>query len=344
MHNFCTLFDKNYLYRGLALYNSLIEHCPSFKLWVLCMDDITYEILNKMNLEKVKLISLKAFEDNELLAVKKTRNAKEYFWTLSPSLPSYVLKNNPDLNSIAYLDSDLFFFSDPKPIYNELGNGSVLIMEHKLPEGKKDKEKNVGKYNVGMMLFNNNKEGRKCLEWWRQKCNEWCYEIEEPTRFADQKYLDYFEKKFKNVVVSKQKGANLSYWNMKNFNNIIKKIDNKIYIGNHPLVFFHFSGINFYYPPNKLLPRGPIDPYTPPSKEKKIIYKIYFKAIYETIEKIINANPDFKHGFIPRPNIFKQIKNVAAPVVIELFKKYLGPLRPVLSKIKKKTYGQKNKS
>ena len=342
MYYFCTLFNKDYLFRGLALYCSLSAHCPSFKLWILCMDDITYEILNKMRLNNVELISLSEFEDEELLAVKKTRNAKEYFWSLSPSLPSHVLNNNPDISSISYLDSDLYFFSDPKPIYDEFKEGSILIMEHRLPEGRKGKEDDVGKYNVGMLIFRNDEDGRKCLEWWRQRCNEWCYDRVEPTRFADQKYLDHFPEKFNGVIVSRYEGANLSYWNMERYKDKITEKNNYIYINGSKLIFFHFSGINFYYPQAKFLPHGPIDPYLSIFAKKKLIYKIYFKAAQEAIKKIINTAPDFEHGFIARPNIFLQIKNTAIPIIIERTKKGLGPLRPILSKIKKKTYDKKN--
>jgi hypothetical protein len=335
MYYFCTLFDKNYLYKGLTLYYSLIKHCPDFKLWILCLDSPTYEIFSKMNLEKIELISLAEFEDEELRAVKKTRSAKEYCWTLSPSLPSYIFNNNPEINSIAYIDSDLFFYADPKPLYDELGGGSVLIMEHKLPEGKKNVENDVGKYNVGMMLFNNNAEGRKCLEWWRQRCNEWCYNKIEPTRFADQKYLDYFEEKFKGVVVSKNNGADLSYWNMKNYRGKIKKIGDKIFIGGHELIFFHYSGINFYYPIRKFLPRGPIDAYTPPSEEKRFIYSIYVKAVYYSIKKILTVDRKFRHGLITRPDIYRQLKDTSWPIFNEAVKRNLGPLRPFFGKIKK---------
>ena len=321
MYYFCTLFDKNYLFRGLALYDSLIRHCPDFKFWILCLDNEAYEMLGKLKLEKANLIAMTEFEDQELLAVKGTRDAREYCWTLSPSLPSFILKKNPEIPSIAYLDSDLFFFADPKPLYDELADGSVLIMEHKLPEGKKGKEKDVGKYNVGMILFNNNPEGRRCLEWWRQKCNEWCYYKVEPTRFADQKYLDYFEEKFKGVVVSKNNGADLSYWNMKNYRGKIKKINGQVYINGDRLIFFHFSCIEFYYPRSAFLPRGPIDPYTYPSEEKHLIYKNYFQAIYDAIEKVKKTAPDFKFGLIARPNILSQLKNIIYPVASTSIKK-----------------------
>lgn len=335
MYYFCTLFDKNYLYRGLTLYYSLLKHCPDFKLWILCMDDTTYQILGKMKLEKIILIALTEIEDQELLAIKKTRSPREYCWTLSPSLPSYVFNHNPEISSLAYIDSDLFFYTDPKPLYDELGDGSVLIMEHKLPEGKKEKESDVGKYNVGMMLFNNNTEGRKCLEWWRQKCNEWCYYRVEPNRFADQKYLDYFEENFQGVIISKNNGADLSYWNMKNYRGKIKTSGHKILIDGHELIFFHYSCMDFYYPLSKLLPRGPLDAYTPPAEEKRLIYNIYIKAIYSSIKKILAVDHNFRSGLIARPNIFAQIKDISWPIFSEAAKSGLGPLRPFLSKIKK---------
>ena len=92
-YTFCTLFDKNYLHKGLALYESLISNCDEFILWILCMDDITYSILEKMQLSNVKLIHLDEFEDEVLLSVKRKRSIGEYCWTCTPSIISYVIKN-----------------------------------------------------------------------------------------------------------------------------------------------------------------------------------------------------------------------------------------------------------
>ncbi len=97
MYSFCTYFDCRYLVRGLALYQSLKQHCSPFQLWVLCMDSNCYEVLSELRLPNVHLIALEEFEkgDERLLEAKKTRSLIEYYFTCSPSLPLYVLNNCP---------------------------------------------------------------------------------------------------------------------------------------------------------------------------------------------------------------------------------------------------------
>jgi hypothetical protein len=241
MRYFCTYFDHRYLPKGLALYHSLEEHCPSFHLWILCLSPEAYEILSGDRLEYVTLLRLEDVEngDEALLEAKKNRSLVEYYFTLSPSLPLYVLNHFPEVDVITYLDSDLYFFADPEFIYDELGTHSVGIIGHRFPPRLKHMEV-YGLYNVGWLSFRRDNNGLACLHWYRDRCNEWCYDRLEGDKFADQKYLDKFEQLFEKVHIINHKGANLAPWNIDNYK--ISWNNGQVYVDEQPLLFFHFQG------------------------------------------------------------------------------------------------------
>jgi hypothetical protein len=253
MYYFCTYFDSNYLIKGLALYRSLLRHAMPFRLWVLCFDDLAYETLQKLALPEVDPISLKDFEegDEELLQTKGNRSRIEYYFTCTPSLPLYILRNHPEVDVITYLDADLFFFSDPSSIYEELGDNSILIVGHRFPPHLRDRER-FGIYNVGVLSFRRDNDGLQCLNWWRRRCIEWCYYQAENRRFADQKYLDDWPTRFPGVVVLQHKGAGLAPWNVENYS--LRLRNGQVLVDSQPLVFFHFHGLKrirrWLYDPN----------------------------------------------------------------------------------------------
>ena len=242
MYDFCTYFDHNYMPKGLALYNSLIRHCPDFRLFVLCLSKECYSVLSELSLKNVYLICLEELEasDWKLLEAKNNRTLVEYYFTLTPSLPLYILNRYPEIKAITYLDSDLYFYDDPKPIFEEIADNSVAIIPHRFAAGLEAK-KVCGNFNVGWITFRRDENGLACLNWYREKCIEWCYEIVEPERYADQKYLDYFQSKFQKVAEIQNKGANLAPWNSNNYNICIK--DGRIYVDDDRLIFFHFNGL-----------------------------------------------------------------------------------------------------
>ena len=55
---FCTLFDSNYLDKGLALYHSMSKQIDIFKLYIFAFDDRCYDILKEMCLENTVILSL----------------------------------------------------------------------------------------------------------------------------------------------------------------------------------------------------------------------------------------------------------------------------------------------
>ncbi|MEO7717541.1 MAG: glycosyl transferase [Capsulimonas sp.] len=245
MRYYCTYFDRRYLIRGLALYRSLKRHAEPFTLWVLCFDDETFDALTKMALPEVHPVRLSDFESHypELKAAKSDRTIVEYYFTCSPFWPLYLLDQHPEIDIVTYLDADLLFYASPEPIFEELGDNSVLIIEHRFPKHLLYMEAN-GHFNVGLLMFRNNAIGRECLQWWRARCLEWCFDRCEDDRYADQKYLDKWPELFQGVRVLQHKGAGLAPWNWMNYRLALE--NGQMTVDGEPLIFFHFHGLKIF--------------------------------------------------------------------------------------------------
>jgi hypothetical protein len=242
---FCTYFDSRYLPRGLALYESLCRHAPGARLHVLCMDDVAFAALTEMALPGLVPIRLDDFEagDEGLRAAKANRSVVEYYFTCTPSLPLYVLRHHSGIERVFYVDADLYFFSSAAAVLEEWGDGSVYIVDHRYPESLRGAEK-YGRFNVGILGFRNDGEGRRCLEHWRRQCNAWCYDRLEDGKFADQKYLDAWPEAYRGVVVSGHPGVNVAPWNKSRYR--LELREGVPCVNGRPIVCYHFHGVKLY--------------------------------------------------------------------------------------------------
>jgi len=244
MYFFCTYFDKNYLPQGIALFNSLKKHSDDFTLLVLCLDNETFNITSKLGRthQELKAIPLLKLEnwDKDLLIAKRNRSVIEYYFTLSPILPLYILDNFGDVDIVTYLDADLLFYSNPKKIYDELGDASILIVEHRFADPLKHLIK-YGRFNVQYQSIRRDEQGMRCLNRWREQCLEWCYDYLEDGRYADQKYLDDWPDRYDQLVVSHQKGVGVAPWNIGGYKLGLNK--QKFFVDDEKLIFYHFQGL-----------------------------------------------------------------------------------------------------
>jgi hypothetical protein len=305
--------------------NSLKRHCNSFHLYIIAFDDKAYEILNKLLLEHITVISLKGFENEQLLAVKPTRTRAEYCWTCTPSTILYVLKNYT-VENCTYIDADLFFYSSPKVLFDEMGDKSVLITEHRFTP-KYDRNKIAGKYCVQFMTFKNNTDGLKVLNWWVDACLDWCYDRYEDGKFGDQKYLDDWTMKYKSIVHELQHlGGGMAPWNIQQYEIIndknkliLRTIKNQIQF---EAVFFHFHYVRFYE--NDLVDLGWL------TLDKNIVYKLYvpyLKELDKALLRVQAIEPSFKEGLRPfsiaNADTLKEKLKIAIKLItrLNLFKK-----------------------
>lgn len=303
---YCTLFNKKYLIKGLAMYQSLKKYSNSFCLHILCMDDETYMILSALRLESVALIKLTSFESKELLQIKNERTVAEYCWTCAPCLLDYILEKNSHINFLTYLDADLLFYSSPEPIYEEVGNDSSVIVEHRFSPRFQDSVIN-GKYNVQWVGIRRDDNGLETLKWWKDRCIEWCFYRLEDDRMGDQKYLDQWTTKFKQVHELQHIGSGVGPWNYANYK--IVEHDASIFINDVELIFYHFHSFRMLENDKYVaMPSIYLDGNSIPD----CIYTRYNISLLEARKLINSVSPSFSEGIekiedipISRPTTFK---------------------------------------
>lgn len=311
---FCTYFDKAFLQKGLALHSSIIRYNPDAKLYILAFDAYTERILKRMKLRGVHVISLKEFEDKELLTAKKNRNKIEYIWTCTPSLPLYIFKTVPKTKYVVYLDADLYFYSDISEAVSEIGNKSILAVGHRFPKGLEHLALDSGFFNVAFNIFKNDSTGIRCLKRWRKQCIDWCYWRKEGNKLGDQMYLDEWPKIYKDkLVVSKNKGLDVAPWNVSQYK--IKNKGDYVYVDADKLSCYHFHQFQILGPKNFSRILG----YTLSKDVIRYIYQPYEKELSKQYLKIREFDTDF---VIDKP----KYEGNKTQIFRQKMARYFGPL------------------
>jgi hypothetical protein len=223
------------------MYSSMKEHAGIFRVFVFCMDDESHSRMTELNLDSVVVIKYTGLEahDRELYNIKSTRSLVEYYFTCTPAICAYIFDCFPEIDLLTYLDADLYFFSSPEIIFEEIGDKSIAIVEHRFSKYGRQFIK-LGVFNVAWISFRRDEQGMACLSEYRKDCLDWCYDYLDGDRYADQKYLDKWPLKYSNLKIIQNKGVNLACWNIGNYR--IEKRNNVIYAGNDVLIFYHFAG------------------------------------------------------------------------------------------------------
>jgi hypothetical protein len=280
------------------MYESLKKNSPYFHLYIFGFDDLTCHILGKLNLESVSVISLKEFETEELKKIKQTRTKAEYCWTCTPSVISYVIEKF-NVSDCTYIDSDLFFYTDPSFLISELNltSKNVLITEHRysfLP--RLYEEKRAGRFCVQFITFTSEKDSLKVLNRWREQCIDWCYFRHEDGKFGDQKYLDEWPELYTNVHILNHQGGGVAPWNIGRYIFNLDGNSIRASLKSNPdtfdVIFYHFQYVKF-------LRSGSADIgwYNIRAKGKDMFYIPYLNEV-SRIEKMLKETFEgYKTGF-----------------------------------------------
>ncbi len=243
-----TYFDINYLDRGLVLHNSLIKTKCNFKLFILALDNRTYDFFKSnesvfTNITIIQLSEIFTYK-TDLCFLQKDRSIVELYFTLSPVLPLFLLSKFK-IPHICTLDADMYFFTSPQCYFDLLKKFDIILTPHKFSDSNKNKLI-YGKYNVSFQIFNNNEKAIQFLDDWQKLCFDWCFDILdlENDRFADQLYLNRLAIKFAGSVYDIDDCVGgLAPWNISSFDLEFK--NSKFLSNQKEIIFYHFHGFKF---------------------------------------------------------------------------------------------------
>ena len=285
MKEICTVSDFNYLSKGLALYESLIEYSDNFTLNYLCIDDKSFKFLKPFETTNLKVWSVNDLLKNDKNLLQLKNNNYRYFcWSLASYFSNFLIKKNN--KSVTYIDSDILLHDNIDIILNEIGNKDVGIFRHRQFELTSNRPD--GLYNVGIVFFKNSDLGKLLLNWWSDAVLHMKYP--NLATCGDQKYLEEFPRLCpKDRIFIEGNIGHGAPWQWQLFNYDDYETDGTIiWEGKkQKLIFSHFSQFNYNLENDTYLPSSQHHIYTrltmyTDNKGLKIIYDDYFNKIKKT--------------------------------------------------------------
>jgi hypothetical protein len=294
MNNFCTVFDKNYLVQGIALYDSLAVNCSeNFTLYCLCIDDVTFEILTKLKLDNLVPLNVNELKDDLIDRIQLHVTYGQFCWICQPLIIEFLfVKYN--LHSVIYLEADSYFFNDPQLLIDEIKDYSVSLVPHNFSPNYENIIE-AGIYCVQFNYFKNNLYGRRVIDYWKNNCFN--YSANKPRSFPGQLCLDNWPILFKNVFVIKHLGAGVAPWNIQHVNIMIN--DETLYINDSKIIFFHFHQYGIYENGYHELGHYPLN-----ENVVNLLYKPYIHAIENAMVCVQKFFPAFTNRRVYRSESF----------------------------------------
>lgn len=271
---YVTVFDKGYLVRAIALARSFARHCPEDLLLLACLDSVSAELLEKIELPGTRVLGPDTFITGNLRALQAKRTTAEFCWTTKPFLLEYSLQEYPDAEWAVYLDADSLIFGSITPVLRERDGAACVFTPHNFFQEFQHYEASVGRYNAGFVAFSNNNTGRQALTDWRSLCSGSVSAIPSDSGYGDQKYLDDLAEKWGVDPKSIDKGLNVAPWNVGKYR--VAAVDGKVFVDDDKLLFFHFQGFMQATRHVVLFYRGV---YSLPGSARRLVYRPYLAEL-----------------------------------------------------------------
>ena len=137
------------------------------------------------------------------------------------------------------------------------------------------------------MTFRSDATGRAALEWWRERCIEWCFARYEDGKMGDQLYLNDWQARFGGVRLLGHSGL-LGPWCIESRDVVAESAG--VTVDGEPLILYHFMGLRRYGDGTFRSAAGRFR-ITP--DQNRWIYEPYVQRLTELQRRITTIAPDY---------------------------------------------------
>lgn len=254
-----TICSLNYFAQALSLGESLSKTNPHYK-YVIGLVDKLDEVYNNGDPDIISLVEKSNIIEIDKLGIPNfglfclKHDITELNTAVKPYYFDYFFQNIEDLDSVIYFDPDILVYSNLEGLDKQLENYNFVITPHILSPIAEDgltlNEKQInrtGLYNLGFIAIKNIEESQRFINWWKERLYKYCYVNFNEGLFVDQIWVNFLPLFFENVLIEKDLGCNVAYWNL--HERFVGVKNNQYYINNETsLKFYHFSGFQLGEP------------------------------------------------------------------------------------------------
>jgi hypothetical protein len=246
-----TICSANYLAQAIALGDSLLQHNPSYTFVIGLVDEINENKDLPVPIT-YPLIPIKDIEIPNFNGFCAQYNITELNTAVKPFYFSYLFDKNEAVQSIVYLDPDIFVYHSFELLEKHAASNQIILTPHITKPINDDKYPtetdflNAGIYNLGFIALRRGNESLAFIDWWKDRLTHLCKIDFEKGLFVDQLWLNFATLFYKEVFVLTNPGYNMAYWNLQERS--LSKNEGGVYMVNsdYPLVFYHFSGYDLH--------------------------------------------------------------------------------------------------
>ncbi len=241
---YLTVCSNNYLGQAMTLAESLASAVPGATLLAYMTDEPEPAVSPSNSF--ICLVPMVEHATPNIHEMAERYDVFQFSTSLKPYCILHALEKR-GFDAVIYLDSDTMVTAPLVHVTDALERGVSCVMTPHITEPVKDgtypdedSYLNCGVFNTGFAAFSKSPEALRFLRWWAGKTQFGCITATDVGIFVDQAYCSMAPCFFDNMLVLRNKGYNLAYWNL--MHRPISKLDETYLVENELVRLVHFSG------------------------------------------------------------------------------------------------------